>query len=138
MRITDVRAQVLAVRWVDYFGGESNVPHHLFYPSANFVSGRRREGQFTVLVTVETLDNWARLRVEDSGPGVPEQERDRVFDRFYRGPEVNVAGPPGSGLGLAIVRHIVQLHNARIALADSRFESGLAVTVDFPLARNPG
>ena len=88
MRITDVKAQVLAVRWVDYFGGESNVPHHLFHPSANFISGRRREGQFTVLVTVETDEGitglgeaWGLRLLEGRGLGheLDQAVRGRVF-----------------------------------------------------------
>ena len=89
-----------------------------------------------VLVSVEPAGDSVRLRVEDSGPGIPGEERERVFDRFYRGPQAHPAGPAGSGLGLAIVRHIVQLHNARIELTESRFDSGLAVIIDFPRERN--
>ncbi len=90
-----------------------------------------------VLVSVEPAHDCVRLRVEDSGPGIPGEERERVFDRFYRGPQAHPAGPAGSGLGLAIVRHIVQLHNARIELAESRFDSGLAAIIDFPRERSP-
>ncbi len=91
-----------------------------------------------VLVTVASVGDVARLLVEDSGPGIPERERERVFDRFYRAPQADPGGPSGSGLGLAIVQHIVQLHNARIELAESRFDSGLAVIIDFPRERSPG
>jgi two-component system sensor histidine kinase QseC len=90
-----------------------------------------------VLVTVERFAGMARLRVEDSGPGIPADERELAFERFYRGSRADAAGPPGSGLGLAIVRHIVQLHNAVIELAESRFDSGLAVIIDFPVERSP-
>ena len=91
-----------------------------------------------VLVTVESVGNLARLRVEDSGPGIPVEERERVFDRFYRVSRGDASDPSGSGLGLAIVRHIVQLHNARIELAESRFDTGLAVIIDFPRERRTG
>lgn len=91
-----------------------------------------------VLVTVASVGDTARLKVEDSGPGIPERERERVFDRFYRATQPDSESPPGSGLGLAIVQHIVQLHNARIELAESRFDSGLAVIIDFPRERSPG
>jgi two-component system sensor histidine kinase QseC len=73
----------------------------------------------------------ARLRIEDSGPGIPEEERANVFQRFYRVTEKYGSGPSGSGLGLAIVQHIVQLHNAKITLSEGHFDQGLAVTVDF-------
>lgn len=72
----------------------------------------------------------ASVEVADTGPGIPEEERERVFDRFYRGRDA-VAG--GSGLGLAIVRQIVTLHGGSIGLDRSR-SGGLLVSARFPLA----
>jgi two-component system sensor histidine kinase QseC len=86
-----------------------------------------------IQVCTDRVDGVARLVVEDSGPGIPAGERERVFERFYRSPADGESTPAGSGLGLAIVHHIVQLHNATIRLGDSRLGRGLAVTVDFPL-----
>ena len=71
----------------------------------------------------------ARLVVDDSGPGIPEAERSRVFARFVRGR--HSAGESGSGLGLAIVRVIAERHRAEVALADSPL-GGLRVEVRFP------
>lgn len=56
------------------------------------------------------------LWVDDSGPGIPPEQRERVFDRFARLPG---SGGPGSGLGLALARSIVRLHGGEIAVADS-------------------
>lgn len=70
------------------------------------------------------------LRVEDSGPGIPEEERRRVFDRFYRGAD-GLDGP-GSGLGLAIVQAIARRHGASVRLDTSQRLGGLAVEVVFP------
>ncbi len=71
------------------------------------------------------------LIVEDSGPGIPEPERARVFDRFYRtGGDRHQSGTAGSGLGLSIVAHIIQLHSAEIVLGESEL-GGLKVTVMF-------
>ncbi|MDB5947576.1 MAG: two-component sensor histidine kinase, partial [Ramlibacter sp.] len=71
------------------------------------------------------------LVVEDSGPGLPEAERERVFDRFYR-----LAGSraPGSGLGLAIVRAIAASHGATVTLDRSPRLGGLRAEVRFPTA----
>ncbi len=71
------------------------------------------------------------LEVADSGPGIPEAERERVFERFYRVGDRLQDGVAGAGLGLAIVQHIIQLHGARISLGASPLGSGLAVTVTF-------
>ena len=59
----------------------------------------------------------AVLEVEDNGPGIPPGERERVFDRFYRGESV---AEGGSGLGLAIVRRIAERHGGHVALLDAR------------------
>ncbi|MBC5783693.1 sensor histidine kinase N-terminal domain-containing protein [Ramlibacter sp. USB13] len=71
----------------------------------------------------------AWLAVEDSGPGIPEAERDRVFDRFYR-----VAGSEaeGSGLGLAIVRTVAERLGGQVRLARSEALGGLRAEVRFP------
>ncbi|MBI3146116.1 MAG: sensor histidine kinase N-terminal domain-containing protein [Pseudogulbenkiania sp.] len=70
-----------------------------------------------------------QLEVEDSGPGIPADQRHAVFERFHQLPE---AAPGGSGLGLAIVRDICRAHRATIELADSPRLGGLLVRVDFP------
>ena len=69
------------------------------------------------------------LSVDDSGPGLPEEERARVLDRFYRSGEPQA---PGSGLGLAIVKSIADLHGAIVVLAASPSLGGLRVLVRFP------
>ncbi|MDP3669412.1 MAG: ATP-binding protein [Telluria sp.] len=71
----------------------------------------------------------ATLRVEDSGPGIPAEERERVFDRFYR-----IAGSEasGSGLGLAIIKAIAERHGATLTLGQSERLGGLSATVRFP------
>jgi signal transduction histidine kinase len=58
----------------------------------------------------------ARLTVEDDGPGIPEAERERVFDRFYRVQESRSRQSGGTGLGLPIVRDIVRNHGGRVRL----------------------
>ena len=70
------------------------------------------------------------LEVEDSGPGIPQAERERVFERFYRMP--NSAGD-GSGLGLAIVKEIARAHAAKISLTEPA-TGGTRFTVTFQAA----
>jgi signal transduction histidine kinase len=67
--------------------------------------------------------------VGDSGPGIPPEERARVFDRFYR--RAGTA-PPGSGLGLAIVKAIADAHGATLTLTEGLDGRGLRVIVSFP------
>ena len=82
----------------------------------------------SVEVRVAPDGDQARVEVADSGPGIPEEERERVFDRFYRGRR---APSGGSGLGLAIVRQVVTLHDGSIAL-DQSPSGGLLVSARFP------
>lgn len=91
-----------------------------------------------VLVTVTPAENGIVLRVEDSGPGIAPDEYARVFERFYRvGGDRHASDHTGCGLGLAIVQHIAELHDARITLAPSSFESGLSVRIEFPTPAPP-
>jgi two-component system OmpR family sensor kinase len=70
------------------------------------------------------------VTIDDSGPGIPEEERERVFDRFYRAP--GTAGT-GTGLGLAIVSQVAEMHRGRVQLAASP-AGGLRVSVLLPTA----
>jgi two-component system OmpR family sensor kinase len=67
------------------------------------------------------------LEVSDTGPGIPSEERERVFDRFYRSPGNDV--PTGSGLGLAIVKTVVEKHDGTVVLTEPSDHSGLLVRV---------
>lgn len=79
-------------------------------------------------VAVEDQGDRVRLRVADDGPGIPAAERDRIFDRFYRGLG---SMEPGSGLGLSIVARIAGLHGATPAVSEGIGGRGLAIAVDF-------
>ncbi len=83
-------------------------------------------------ITIQNGDGLITLQVDDTGPGIAEDERTRVFDSFYR---VLGNGEMGSGLGLAITRTVADSMQAVIALSDSRPpQSGLRVTVTFKQA----
>jgi two-component system, OmpR family, sensor kinase len=82
-------------------------------------------------VSVERSAAQALIRVIDNGAGIAREERERVFDRFYRKPGTR---SPGSGLGLAIVKAIATAHGATVELGEGEAGRGLAVTVSFPAA----
>jgi len=84
----------------------------------------------TVTVKLATLDSEALLTVCDDGPGIPAEEREHVFERFYRLPG---AAEDGSGLGLAIVREVVENAGGSVTLGDGP-AGGLVVEVRLPLA----
>ena len=81
-----------------------------------------------VVVEIWSDEGGAVLDVKDTGPGIPAEERQRVFDRFYRLPG---SGVEGSGLGLAIVKQIADAHGAKITLGETEKDQGLKVTVRF-------
>ncbi len=80
-----------------------------------------------------TGDAAAVIRVRDSGPGIAQEDLDRVFDRFYRGTAGRKASPDGSGLGLPLAKSIVDAHGGKIGL-DSKDGQGTLVTVTLPIA----
>lgn len=84
----------------------------------------------TIKLSVARQDDHVLAGVADDGPGIPADEREKVFQRLYR--LDHSRSTPGSGLGLSLVRAIADLHGASIALEDC--EPGLAVMVSFPLA----
>jgi len=82
-----------------------------------------------VEVAVHEANGNVLLSVRDSGPGIPADERARVFDRFFRG-AANMS--EGCGLGLSIVKRIAELHSATVALDVPASGTGLVVRVQFP------
>ena len=88
----------------------------------------------TVDLSLHNTDKGVALTVEDSGPGISPEERERVFSRFYRVPGSEAGG---SGLGLAIIKAIAERHGAVLTLDSSERLGGLKVQVQFPGAK-PG
>jgi two-component system phosphate regulon sensor histidine kinase PhoR len=72
------------------------------------------------------------LSVADQGPGIPEEDLSRVFERFYRVDKSRARDPGGTGLGLAIVKHLIGLHAGNVR-AENRAEGGTRVTITLPL-----
>ena len=77
-------------------------------------------------VSLAAADEKIILTVSDQGPGIPEEDLQRVYDRFYRVPG---SESQGSGLGLAIVKQIADQHAAAIAIINTH--PGLTVTIQF-------
>ncbi len=84
----------------------------------------------------EDDEDWVILMVEDTGLGIPMQEQEKLFTRFFRGSASRKMGNPGTGLGLAICKEILDRHGGRITV-QSRPAQGSIFTVWLPSASAP-
>lgn len=80
---------------------------------ANLLENAQRHAESTVTVALAERDDLATLTVSDDGPGIPNQEADRVFERFQRLDDARGRDDGGTGLGLAIVRQTIERHGGR-------------------------
>lgn len=100
---------------------------------ANLADNAERHGGGVARVVVEREGGWAGFAVEDSGAGVAPEERERVFERFFRGRAAGMRGAgEGSGLGLSLVREHVGLHGGRVWVED-REGGGARFVVRLPV-----
>ncbi|MBN1429080.1 MAG: hypothetical protein JXB07_11895 [Anaerolineae bacterium] len=88
----------------------------------------------SVTISTRPKDGWAWVTVTDSGPGIAPEERERVFERFYRGDRSRQSS--GTGLGLAIAKHIVLAHGGRIWVEEIPTRSGTCICFTLPLAES--
>jgi signal transduction histidine kinase len=96
----------------------------------NLIENAAKYGGGSVFVTVEEAGDFVEIIVEDDGTGIPESERERLFDRGAR----LDTGKPGTGLGLAIVRDVVEIYGGTVALEESEDLGGLLVRLRLPKA----
>jgi signal transduction histidine kinase len=98
----------------------------------NLIENAAKYGGGSVFVTVGAGDDpqWCEIWVEDDGMGIPEADRDRIFDRGTR----LDTGKPGTGLGLAIVRDVVEIYGGSVELDESEDLGGLLVRLRLPRA----
>ncbi|MCW2498044.1 ATP-binding protein [Jatrophihabitans sp.] len=99
---------------------------------------RHASGGVTITLGLDQSDDRANavLTVTDDGPGIPEEERERVFDRFYRVEASRSRESGGTGLGLAIVRDLVRAHRGSVRLLDrADGRPGLRAVVTLPVER---
>jgi PAS domain S-box-containing protein len=89
------------------------------------------EGSEVQIVVKDAEKHRIEVSVSDQGPGIPQGDLERVFERFRRGDEAPASGVPGTGLGLAICREIATLHGGRV-WAESVTGSGSRFRVEFP------
>ncbi|MEI7622435.1 MAG: HAMP domain-containing sensor histidine kinase [Actinomycetes bacterium] len=106
---------------------------------ANLLDNAERYAGGATAVTIERVDDKIQIGVEDAGNGVPEDERDIIFDRFSRGSEGgNRSNDTGVGLGLALVDEHIRLHGGRVWVEDRHDgDVGARFVVELPLVDPP-
>jgi signal transduction histidine kinase len=72
-----------------------------------------------ILVRMTSGENEVQVDIQDSGMGIPPQDQQSVFERFFRGENTLTLGVAGTGLGLSIVRNLIEMHNGRIWLTSA-------------------
>jgi signal transduction histidine kinase len=111
-------------------------PERLRQVLDNLLGNAAKYGNGTVEVHATTENGMVAIRIEDGGIGIPEEERELVFEQFHRGRNVREGGVPGWGLGLAISRRVVEAHGGTIGF-DADPQAGTAVEVRLPVAEVP-
>jgi two-component system OmpR family sensor kinase len=124
----DIEVDAPGAVWV------SGQPDALQILVANLIDNAIRHTPEGGRVDVQVSANeGAALQVTDTGSGIPAEQRGRVFDRFYRGPD---APAGGSGLGLAIVQQVARMHGGSVELGERDGGPGLRVRARFPSAES--
>lgn len=96
---------------------------------ANLLENAAHHAETTVSICVQDQGDHIRVTIEDDGPGIPTDKRERLQER---GHSLDQSGN-GAGLGLAIVQDLVDAYDARMSLNESRL-GGLLIAIDIPLA----
>ena len=104
--------------------------------AGNLLTNAIVHGDGDIDVRVGTRGQSVLLEVADHGPGLTEDEKSRVFERFYRSASDRGRDSGGAGLGLSIVNALVAAHGGRIGVADTS-GGGATFTVELPLITGP-
>ena len=124
MQLTGERAYV--------FGAEYILSEMVYNLCDNAIKYNRENGAVTI--ALQNTPDGVRLTVTDTGIGIPAEEQERVFERFYRVDKSHSKDVGGTGLGLSIVKHGALYHQAEITM-ESTVDVGTAVTLRFPPLR---
>jgi signal transduction histidine kinase len=100
----------------------------------NVIDNAIRYADHRVVISAATTRGSVQVEISDDGPGIPAEERERIFDRFVRLDSSRERGSGTTGLGLAIAREIVTAHGGRIVIAESPTGGGARVIITLPSA----
>ncbi len=120
--------QLISNKELLVLGREDQIKQVIFILIDNALKFTPQNGQ--VLIGAESAKDLILISVSDSGSGIPLDESNRIFERFYRGKERAISSDKGLGLGLAIAKKIIDGHNGRITLKSS--SQGSTFTIELP------
>ncbi|MDD6739258.1 MAG: ATP-binding protein [Coriobacteriaceae bacterium] len=129
-----VSVRLLLRRDIGVLGDPAMIEQMVYNLVSNAIKYNREGG--LVLLQLESDAGSALISVEDEGPGIPEELRERVFERFFRIDASRSRDTGGTGLGLAIVKHVAESQGGSVAVGKSHL-GGAAFTVRLPLLRHP-
>jgi PAS domain S-box-containing protein len=112
-----VKVALKAGPCVPVFGDSTRLHQLLGNLLSNAIKFSPRGGR--VQVVVDVLEDFARILVQDEGPGIPESDRSQLFERFYRLAAAMEMGVPGTGLGLAIAKSVAEAHDGFVDIVDT-------------------
>ncbi|HEY3841791.1 MAG TPA: PAS domain-containing sensor histidine kinase [Acidimicrobiales bacterium] len=112
-----VTVTILPGKNVPVFGDQTRLHQLIGNLLSNAIKFSPRGGR--VQVQVDEADTYARVQVSDDGPGIPEGEREQLFERFYRLASTTEMGVPGTGLGLAIAKSVAEAHEGFVDIVDT-------------------
>jgi signal transduction histidine kinase len=112
-----VKVSLKASPFVPVFGDSTRLHQLLGNLLSNAIKFSPRGGR--VNVVVDSIEDFARLLVQDEGPGIPEADRPQLFERFYRLAAAMEMGVPGTGLGLAIAKSVAEAHDGFVDIVDT-------------------
>jgi signal transduction histidine kinase len=142
------RARMIGKKGIDLqINTAENLPHvfvdpqHIIQAMTNLLTNAMNYTSPGGVIVIETRRRlwkkqpWVTLEVRDTGPGISESEKKRIFDRFYRGLTGRASGIPGTGLGLPISKEIIERHGGRITV-ESKIGEGAAFVVWLPVKQD--
>lgn len=117
----------------DIYGVRQVIYDMLYNLCDNAVKYNKDGGYVHILIQPSEKEGYAvRWSVRDTGIGIPEEEQERIFERFYRVDKSHSRETGGTGLGLAIVKHGAKLHDALLEI-ESHVGEGTCISVEFPM-----
>ncbi len=125
-----VSVRLLLRRDIEVLGDPAMIEQMVYNLVSNAIKYNREGG--LVLLQLESDGGSALISVEDEGPGIPEELRERVFERFFRIDASRSRDTGGTGLGLAIVKHVAESLGGSVTVGESHL-GGAAFTVSLPL-----